>query len=428
MKPSVLVVVVGVAAALAASCASDARRVSPTTRLAPADFAASAARSGASVPPAPTGVLDVNAPAPAPPRVDITGPIAASGGVTDAVAVPGVPTLGASDAPSAGPEVLIDAKVGDVNGKPILVRTFFDVGTPTQEALGSRLAAEARTRTREAWLAYARQEINDRLDNYIRDELLRAEALSSLTVDERMGLFAMVERMQSDMRRDAGGTREQLKRQLEEERGLTVDQWARNAEQLILVRREIEQKINRGINVSWRDIEQAYAGRLRDLYQFPPRYRLYLVTIPSDQTADREAFERGVASGRPMDELAGSPLNRYRNDRGGLEIREVPRDLASASFFPNPALDAAAKALGVGQTSPPVDLGGMTAWVHLAAIETPPSLYTAQLDIEGRLRLERRSAALNRYMMRLQGKANVSSIPAMRARLLQIAIDRYGPA
>ncbi|GJQ30204.1 MAG: hypothetical protein HBSAPP03_20880 [Phycisphaerae bacterium] len=381
------------------------------------------------VPPAHDGVLDVNTPEGRSPGrpVDITGPVAASGGITDVQAVPGTPSQSIDDPAPISSAVLIDAKVGDVNGRPILVRTFFETGTPTQEALGPRLAAEARTRDRAAWLTYAREQINRRLDEYIRDELLRAEALSSLTPQERQGLFAVVERIQADMRREAGGTREQLKRQLETERGLTVDQWARKTEQMILVRRELERKINRGINVSWRDIEQAYYGRFRTTYQHPPRYRLYLVIIPNTQTADRAAFEQGLASGRAFDELAGSTLNRHQNNRGGLEVREVPGDLAATTFFPNPALDAAAKALGEGQTSDPVDLGDSTAWVHLAGIDPTPTLYGAQLDIEGRLRTERSNAAIDRYLLRLQGKANVSSVPQMRARLLQIAAERYGP-
>lgn len=410
-------------------CSSSPDRVTPKTTLKASDFAprgAGEVRSRVVVPDG--GVLDVNE---APGRgavraADITGPVGASGGITDAVGHAGSP-LGASDSEAVTAAVLVEAKVGDVNGRPILARTFFEAGTPTQEALGPRLAAESRTRTRDDWVLYAREQINERLDEYIRDELLRAEALSSLTPDEKMGLFALVERMQSDLRREAGGSREQLKRQLETEKGLTVDQWARKTEQMLLTRRELELKIKRGINVSWRDIEQAYAGRFKDLYQHPPRYKMYLVTMPASETADRAAMEQAIASGRPFEELAAGSLNRFKNDRGGLEVREVPGALAAASFFPNPTLDQAAKALGEGQTSPTVDMGDTIAWVHLATIERAPTLYNAQLDIESRLLNQRQDAALKRYLTRLAGKANVSSIPQMRARLLQIAVARYGP-
>lgn len=432
-----------------AGCSGGTARPAPTTRLNAADFGnmqshpiaavpSPAGQAAADTPRTTGGVLDLNAPgrttsppaggqATAPTRVETTGPIGASEGITDATARPGPPTLGDGDPLPVGDRVLVDAKIGDVNGKPIYASTFFDVGTPSQEPLGARLAAYGRQMAPREWAAKAREEIDLRLNLYIRDELLRAEALSTLAPERKQGLFAYVNQLQQDLRRETGGSREALKRHLEETEGISADEWTRKREQTLLVEYEIQQKILRGINISWRDIEQAYNGRFYDHYHHPPRYQLYLVTIPASATEDRAQFEQGLAGGRPFSELAGSTLNRYKNDRGGLETREVPGDLSVTSFFPNPDLDAAAKALKIGETTAAVPMGDMVAWVHLAGIDRPTGLYDAQLDIEQTLRQQRVNEALMRYLNRLRGKANVTSIPEMRARLYEIAIARYAP-
>lgn len=424
---------------VAACCFScdQSRRVAPTTSITAADFSripSAVPRGGAEVPSARTNAspdqpLDVNAPgndAASTRTFEVTGPIGASEGISDAVASPGPPVLGAGDVIAVGEPVLVDAKIGDINGKPVYASTFFDIGTPTQEPLGPRLASESRERTTQDWASYAQREINQRLDLIIQDELLRAEALSTLSPNEKQGLFAFVERLQKDRVREAGGSREALKRELEGQ-GVTVEEWTRKREQTELVRYQIQQKILRRVNVSWRDIEQAYNGRFYDAYHHPPRYKFYLLTIPATATDDRAAVEKDIAADRPFEEIAGGTLNRFRNERGGLEIREVPGDVAQASFFPNPALNDAAKQLSEKQTSQPVTMGENIAWLHLAAIERAPILYDAQLEIEDRLHRQRVNEALSRYLVRLQGRGNVSSIPEMRARLLEIAAERYSP-
>ncbi|CAG1008507.1 hypothetical protein PHYC_03575 [Phycisphaerales bacterium] len=431
----------------AAGCGGGSTRVAPGVRLTAGDFGAGsgapmaapgAARetrepdpaSPTSAPTTPDPVLDLNAPgrtAKDTKAPEVIGPIGASGGITDAVGQPGTPSLGAGDPVPVGESVLVDAKIGDVNGKPIYASTFFDIGTPAQEPLGARLASYARQMSPREWAGKAREEIDQRLNLYIRDELLRAEALSTLSPERKQGLFAFVNQLQQDLRRESGGSREALKRHLEETEGISADEWARKREQTLLVEYEIQQKILRSINISWRDIEQAYNGRFYEQFHHPPRYQLYLVTMPASASEDRAQFEQGVAGGRPFAELAGGTLNRYKNDRGGLETREVAGDLAQTSFFPNADLDAAAKSLKVGETSPPVTMGDMVAWVHLARIDMPMGLYDAQLDIEQTLRVQRQNEALGRYLNRLRGKANVTSIPQMRMRLYEIAVARYAP-
>jgi len=439
-----LVLVLLISAILAAGCGSSGGHSKPTQRLGAGDFAPGGGSSGrargtTTVPNPPayadassTSVVDLNAAGRDPnqsPRqpVGVTTLSAASGGISDVTGAAGAPVVGAELPARTGDPVLVDAKVGEVNGKPVYVSTFFDVGSPTLEPLGPRLAALAKTKPRTEWIAQARREIDERLNLVVQDELFRAEALASLSPEQKQGLFAFVQNLQEDLRRKGGGSREAMKRELEEREGVTADEWSRKKEQQVLVQYQLQQKVLRRINVSWRDISLAYNGRLYNQYHHPPRYRFWLITIPEDAADDRTAIESALAEGRPFPEVAASKVNRFKNDRGGLEIRELKEKetLEDAAFFPNAQLNAAAKALQPGASSDAIKVGSSLAWVHLEAIVTPPDLYNAQLEIEGVLRDQRVREAVGKYIERLAGRASVTSLPEMRAKLLQVAMERY---
>ncbi|MFZ2875769.1 MAG: hypothetical protein WAZ94_14940 [Phycisphaerales bacterium] len=434
-----------VAAGLACLLGGCARDSVPTARgsrsLSPSDFVAAGGAPTAAVvvtqapvQPAPGGALDVNLTAgreatgrrPA----EISGPIGESRGLTDVQGRVGSPEPGTAGTPVGGP-VLVDAKIGEVNGKPIFASTFFDVGSPTQEPLGRRLAARAKEAGRQAWMEFAAREIVNRLDEIIRPELLRAEALSNLPVEKQQGLFAWVENLQEEARRQSGGSQEAFKRKLAEE-DLTPEQMLRMRQESALIYLELQQKVERRLNVTARDISQAYNGRFYDRYHHPPRYQFRLIMTPKDATEDVARVEQALAGGTPFEDVATLKANRYKRDddpaKAGLELREVADPKAMGEIFASPVLNNAAAGLGAGATSPRLDVGTSWAWLHLSGIIDPPDEYAAQLPIEDELLRERRRVAEARYLERLAGRASVTSIPQMREQLLKIAMERYLPA
>lgn len=436
-----LVVATGLACLLG-GCAGDS---GPTARgsrsLSPQDFVAARVAPGAAVvvtqaptPPAPGRALDVNLTAgrgvTGQSPVEISGPIGESRGLTDVQGRVGSPETGVAGTPVGGP-VLVDAKIGEVNGKPIFASTFFDVGSPTQEPLGRRLAARAKEAGRQAWMEFAAREIVNRLDEIIRPELLRAEALSNLPVEKQQGLFAWVQNLQEEARRQSGGSQEAFKRKLAEE-DLTPEQMLRMRQESALIYLELQQKVERRLNVTARDISQAYNGRFFDRYHHPPRYQFRLIMTPKDATEDVARVEQALAGGTPFEDVATLKANRYKRDddpaKAGLEVREVADPKAMGELFASPVLNNAAAGLGAGGTSPRLDVGTSWAWLHLSGIIDPPDEYAAQLPIEDELLRERRRVAEARYLERLAGRASVTSIPQMREQLLKIAMERYLPA
>lgn len=330
--------------------------------------------------------------------------------------------------PATGPGALIDAKVGEVNGRAVLASEVFDRGTLTQESIGARLAAEARRLPPARWRAFATEQITAWLDAFITDELLRAEALASLTPEERQGFLAFIERAQRDLQRQRGGSRLTAERSLLETEGLTLDQWRRRQEDIELIKLQLTDRVFRRVNVAFRDIEQRY-NQQPERFNPPPKAVFRLVQVFADRPADVEAFAGLLASGVPFEEAAKSPLNFNKRDAGGLEEREVRGTFAEGQFFANEQINAAARGLSPGQIAGPITTSAAVSWLKLERIEDRSrSLYDAQLQVEDEVRRARREREQNRYLSNLRSNASMTDMRLMVDELLAIATTRYLPA
>lgn len=337
------------------------------------------------------------------------------------------PTAALPPPTPVGLPTFIDAKVGDVNGKPVYASAVFDTGSLTQEAIGPRLAAEAKRTSFRQWQDFAARQIGNWLSLFVTDELLRAEALANLSPEEKQGFGAFIERLQRDLQRQRGGSRAQTSRSLEQTEGITLDQWRRRQEDVELVRLQLSERVVRRVNVSYRDIEQRY-GQQIDRFNRPPVAVFRLVQVFKDRPADVEAFREKLASGAPFAELAATKLNFNKPDTGGVEERELKGDFASTTFFANEQINAAAQKLSPGEVVGPIETSASMAWLKLEEVRTrAQSLYDAQLQIEDEIRRSRREREQDRYLSMLRGRTSMTDLDAMLERLLAIAQQRYYP-
>ncbi|MFG0305880.1 MAG: hypothetical protein ACF8Q5_06665 [Phycisphaerales bacterium JB040] len=332
---------------------------------------------------------------------------------------PGAPAPDPGAAP-ATEATLIDAKVGDINGRPIYADEFF-------EPLEAYFVAERARRTRESWLAMVRNEITSRVRGIVTDELLRAEALQRLTPEQQQGLRAFLEQSRQNFIGENRGSVERAEQQARLERGKSLNQLLQEEKESVLIGIEIRESINRRVNVSWRDIRQRY---LRDYseYNRDPVATFRVIRVPaSDAEGVREVTDR-LAAGEAFEEIASGEPNGYNPDRGGLETFSFSGDFEDASFF-SAGLNDAATSLQIGETVGPVELGTLVFWVRLESIVgRSVSLYDAQLAIENELLEERRREELKRYIDRLVERARVNNANEIAERLYEIAVDRYGPS
>ena len=337
----------------------------------------------------------------------------------------GAPLLEDARATPVGEPVFIDAKVGDINGKPIFASTFFDRGTLTLEPLGPRLREEARRMKPAEWREFARKEINRALDSLIEDELLRAEALANLTPEQKQGFFAFLERIQKETVSQSGGSREKANEALMESEGMDLATYMSQRSQAELIRYQLSEKIFQRVQVSRRDIELAYA-RYNDQFNPPPQYLFRIVAVRGDNPDAVATMQARIDSGESFEEIAKSELNTYKRAEGGLEARELKGELAKVSWFGSAALNDAAKTLTPGTTAGPITFGSGQAWLHLDSIEEKKiSLYEAQTVIENGLRNERAEMERRRYIAKLRSRASIGDTEETARRLLEIAESRY---
>ncbi|MFN9992146.1 MAG: peptidyl-prolyl cis-trans isomerase [Phycisphaerales bacterium] len=357
-------------------------------------------------------------------KVELTGPIAASSGIDDAVAQPGPPATVESTQVVSN-SVLVDAKIGEINGRAIYASEFL-------EPMSDRLRAEAGKQNRNDWLRFARTEITRELDTMIEYELLTAEALSSLTPEQKQGFFAFMQSIGRRVQSQNAGSRTLTNQRLQESSGKTLDQMMAERREAELIKFQLQERVYKRVNISWRDIRQTYE-RFYDEFNPPPTYIFRLIQIRKDDEAAIKKVTDGMAAGEAFDKLALSEDNlAYYSRKEQQAIREVPQDRenpANTTFFVNKSLNSAAAEMKVGDVKGPIDTTPTTSWLKLEQIiEDTTPLYEAQIGLENLLRKNRNDMERRKYIAGLRSRASISSTEEMTERLLAIASDRFYPA
>lgn len=343
-----------------------------------------------------------------------------SGRTMDLVTKPGDPSSASRRPVATGRADFVDAKVGDINGRPIYANEFL-------EPLSDRLAAEAAKLARANWRQFAQVQIKRELDGLVRDELLRAEAVSSLTPEQQQGLRSFLQTFREDLVSRNLGSQTLAARRVEEETGQSFEESLRQQEELTLVRLEFQRVINKRVNVSWRDVELRYEQQAKRFNPDPTaRFRLIRVRTSDIDVVQRVAGQ--LQSRTPFVVVASGDQNGFNPETGGLHETTYEGAYEDAEFWAIEELNEPARGLGVGQVVGPFEFKSFTGWMMLEEIiQERVDLYDAQRQIYEELLTERRNQELNRYLQRLMERANVTGMEEIEQRLLEIAERRFGP-
>lgn len=403
--------------ALLGACSTD----SGTARLEPEDF-----YSGSGAPPA---LSTAQASGIFPPSVLRTGPIAAAEGLVDVRATPGPPELPAREPSPVEPASLVDAKVGDINGKPIYAAAFLEPLIAELQAKAAEFRRANPTNPRaaaEAWYRHAGQRIFNELDRELTDELLRAESLSMLTPQQRQGFLNVMRLIENDLLSSSGGSRALAEQRLREQEGRGVEEWLQSEQDKELIKFNLRQRLVGRFNIARREMKVRYE-READRFNPPPRATFKMLAISADRAADIAACESALRDGAAFDSFWNGPLNVLKPtpEGGGLVTRELKPSMAETDFFGRPELNEPARALTPGQWAGPIKSGSFVRWIYLERIEQDSKpFYDAQTLIEDELKDERFDAILREYMKRLKERASFTKLELMTERLVSIAAER----
>ena len=366
------------------------------------------------------------------PRV-VYAPIPRNTIETETLTIKPLETTGDAGAPvptqpgnSQASAAVYDAKIGDINGRPIIASRFL-------EDLMPRLRAEAEKldpNNREQWRKVAWQIIDRKLDGLVRDEVLYREGRSKIP-EVSQGLFAYLDRVRDNIIRQAGGSETLAERGLLEQENQTMDQFLASIEKQIVIKEILDVAAEDYTPVSWLDIQNEYQRQYK-FFNPDPVVMFRIVTTPTPEAA--LAIQERLIAGESFADIAGdTTLNTFAPERQGLFSEtgtaiDVP--LEEATLIADSDLNSAVVQLAEGEWAGPITRNnGKQSFVYLdRLLQKSESLDEehVQIRLERYLTQQRSDQALDRFVDRLKERANLGPerFDELVAKILHVAETR----
>lgn len=402
-------------------CASKDKPVNnprSNTQLSPGDFASVGAQSEPSQPgPLVQTMREVDAQRNTPAPQQAVQPARPASPAAPAASQPAEESASQSNAASPASaqsqDYAVAGMVGQVNGQPIYADHVFKPLEDQLAALGRRLPAGEFRRQATGLIA-------GRLNQIVTDALILGEAERDLSETERLGLKEVVKNRREELlRKHGGGSPAVAEAVLLQETGKGLAKTLQDYRQEVLVQRYLRQRLVPRINVSRRDIERYYR---ENHAQFnPPATRtLRLIRAADSDTASQ--ITQQLEGGEAFADVAGSKLNQFQPDRGGL-MENAPGD----EVFGFPELNEALVTLKEGQFAGPIDTGGAQWFIYCQKLDRPgaQSLREAQRQIERTLWNQQFRTLSENYRQKLFEEGSYNSLVDMTDSLVDIAVSRY---
>ncbi len=312
---------------------------------------------------------------------------------------------------------VVDALVGQINGRPVIASEFF-------EPMAARLQRKAQEASAREWVLFARERIRAELRAQLIDQLLLAEFEASLTQEQKVGLLAFVRNLREDLISGNFGSQARAERILEEQ-GTSFEEKVKEDRDQMIIDQTLRTAVRDKVWVTWREVQQEYERRF-DEFNSGGKARIRVIWIPMDDDERKGLIARSIADGDPFEDAA-LKWSDLRREQGGLFEIELSGDpYKEATLFPNDVLNDAAQQLEVGQTSDILTFNNKLVWIHLEELQQSSiSLQDAQLQIYGELRGRRWSMEQQKYLAQLLERGSVSDLQEMENQLLQYAADRF---
>ena len=312
----------------------------------------------------------------------------------------------------------IDGLVGQINGRPVYADEFL---VPLEDRI-LRIVAELPEPDARFEI---RRLVTSRFREYVDSELIIAEAESKLTPEMQQGVFAWLQNLQEETITNRGGTRETASTSIEEEFGLSIEEFMAQRRSLALASDLLQKRVRPRAIVSWRDVEQAYRANEAE-FNPPPQIEIGRIRLHRDRKAeDYEKVKASFAAGKSFAEVA--QMLDLPNDGAWLDLQLPPDGIAGTSLA-KPVRERLTD-LEVGAASEPLDQGAYTSWFTILDIRKPEgrSIYDpqVQLSLESELSGIRFAKEQDRYLSSLRDQWVAEAIEDMRVRLIKIAESRY---
>lgn len=315
---------------------------------------------------------------------------------------------------------VVGGLIGQINGRPIYVEEFF-------RPIADYLANKGRQFSQQDFMMEAYQMINDHLIFLIQNELVIAEAESSLTEEQKVGIGYWLKNLRADVNRKSGGSRLQADNRIRAERSIGYDEFIEENRRRLLMEKEIREEISSRITVSWREVENYYRDHEKEFHP-AASIQLRIIGIPASDTAKRDEIVNLLNQGIPFEVVASKHSKLYPSAGGLMPARELPDGLNGSS--PSgawPEVDEAVRTIGVNEYTGPISVGPNLFWVYVESYEdgSVKTLYDVQHEIENRIFEQRFTEEQTRYFAELMSRSSIDDLKPIVDKLVLIAVDRW---
>ena len=317
----------------------------------------------------------------------------------------------------AGTPVVVESLVGQVNGRPIFANEILE---PIADQL--LIFSEEIQHDTTAFKNGAKQLIASQMQAVVKSELLLSEAKSGMTVEEKQGLFAYLQRVREDMASSEGGSQSAVTRQLLDEEGQTVDEYLDYKQQQVLIEQLLREKVSPHIQVTWRDVKRDWEKNKGNL-NVAGKITLGMIHVSSEE--DIEVVTSSFARGDSFATVATSVgmendgvWDSFEVDATGLEGIDVADSIKSHIV-----------GLEESEVVGPIQIGSSMYWFTVVEMNEPQtaSIWDPQVQLFLRERLFGIQSMIEekRFLDRILADGSYDEFNAMVERILYVAVTRY---
>jgi hypothetical protein len=356
---------------------------------------------------------------------------------------------------SVGVPITVEALVGQVNGRPIYANSVLE---PIADLLRADSKKMNRTQFADATrklLYYETESMGSsvrggRVYELVITDLLLSEAMGNMSEEQSYGVFSMLGQMRENLASAQGGSQVQLRQRIEEQAGVSTEEFLGMQRDQILIDALQRQKIWPKVNVTWRDIQREFE-KLSSNTSIP--------TQEMDAMRTQEIL-RNMQMGTPLKDITAAKgsvtLGKIRLAKDDERIQLVKDAFIHGMPFQEVALMVEEQDNGVwdsfvmenegiagigiadtfkekllmvevGEVVPAFEFGTGVFWITVLEMQEPVSLYNRSIQIALRnvLRWVQFNTEKERFVESLWGDGSLEEVKTMADRVTNIAIRRF---
>lgn len=318
---------------------------------------------------------------------------------------------------TVGSQMIVDALVGQINGKPIFAQDILEPIEDQLQIAGNEL-------NQSSFKEVALGLVSGQLEDVLISELLLSEAKAGMSVEREQGLIATLQQMKEHLASKQGGSQRALAQQIMTEQEKTIEEFLDSEQQQVLIYNYIKDKISSRIQVTWRDVERAWE-RHGSNFETKGSVTIGRIRIPVEDeellVSVNEKFDQGISFEVVATDLGladGGRWDSFELGEDGIGGTDLGDEIASLILT-----------LDIGEVGGPILIGSNQYWFSIIDLQLPAkgSIWDplTQMQIRGSLVQIEQKLEHDRHLESILADGSFDELEAMVRHVTRVAMSRY---